>query len=90
MTLPSPLLEGTHTKREKPSPLKPTKACVCFLCWTGTGHGNTNTYILDADGQLCLEVTEVLRKLIAVVVEGEKPLQKGQQLCWDKTNQDCQ
>lgn len=53
---------------------------------TGTWH----THILDADCQLCLEIAEVLCKLVAVVVEGEKSLQKGQQLCWGKTNQDGQ
>lgn len=53
---------------------------------TGTRH----THVLDADCQLCLEIAEVLCKLVAVVVEGEKSLQKGQQLCWGKTNQDGQ
>lgn len=56
---------------------------------TGTWHSGTgtwHTYVLDADCQLCLKITEVLCKLVAVVVEGEKPLQKGQQLCWGKMN----
>lgn len=53
---------------------------------SGTGH----TYVLDADCQLCLEVAEVLCKLITVVVEGEEPLQKGQQLRWGKTDRDGQ
>lgn len=37
-------------------------------------------YILDADGQLGLEVVEVLCQLVAVVIVGEEALEKGQQL----------
>lgn len=55
-----------------------------------SGMGTWHTYVLDADCQLCLEIAEVLCELIAMVVEGEKPLQKGQQLRWGKTNQDGQ
>lgn len=55
-----------------------------------SGTGTWHTYVLDADGQLCLEIAEVLCKLVAVVVEGKKPLQKGQQLRWGKTNRDGQ
>lgn len=37
-------------------------------------------YILNADGQFSLEVVEVLCQLIAMVIIGEKALEKCQQL----------
>lgn len=37
-------------------------------------------YILYADGEISLEVVEVLRQLIAVVIVGEQALEEGQQL----------
>lgn len=37
-------------------------------------------YILNADGQLSLEVVEVLCQLIAMVIIGEQALEKCQQL----------
>lgn len=37
-------------------------------------------YILNADGQLSLEVAEVLCQLIAMVIIGEQALEKRQQL----------
>lgn len=43
-------------------------------------HEWESHYILNADGQLRLEVVEVLCQLIAVVIVGEKALEKRQQL----------
>lgn len=43
-------------------------------------HEWGSDYILNADGQLSLEVVEVLCQLIAVVIVGEEALEKGQQL----------
>lgn len=43
-------------------------------------------HVLDADGQVGLEVVEVLGQLVAVVVVGEEALQEGQQL-WGQEKQ---
>lgn len=42
--------------------------------------GQRRHYILNADGQLGLEVVEVLCQLVAVVIVGEEALEERQQL----------
>lgn len=39
-----------------------------------------HSYILYADGEVCLEMTEVFCKLIAMVIIGEQALEERQQL----------
>lgn len=39
-----------------------------------------HSYILYADGEVCLEMTEVFCELIAMVIIGEQALEERQQL----------
>lgn len=55
--------------------------CFAFItCVRALVHEWESLYILNADGQLSLEVVEVLCQLIAVVIVGEQALEKRQQL----------